>query len=219
MAWLSSVVTTGESRRAGGASQGPARTCVGCRQVVRRGEAVRFVLGPEGELVADVAGKSFGRGAWVHPTESCLRGATAGGLARSFRAPVRTTVEQLAQAIALAADRQMYGLIVAARNTRQLTFGADATREAWQAGQLGCILVARDAGTIATRHWVMECIAAGRAVAWGTKSELSTLLARGETAVVGVRGDQFSEAIRQAASLVVLAGPATGAVAPARVEV
>lgn len=219
MAWLSSVVTTGGSRRTGGASAGPARTCVGCREIVRRGDAVRFVLGPGGELVADVAGKSFGRGAWVHATESCLRGASSGGLSRSFRAPVRTSVAQLAAAISVAADRQMSGLVVAARKARRLTFGAEATREAWQAGELACILVARDAGAVATRHWVTDSVAVGKAVAWGTKSQLATLLARGDTAVVGVRGDQFSEAILQAAGLVVLAGPAMGAEAPARVEV
>jgi ribosomal protein L7Ae-like RNA K-turn-binding protein len=141
-------------------------------------------------------------------------------LSRSFRTAVAITPEEIERAIAVAADRRMAGLLVAARKARSLTPGADATREGLSQGSVDCVLVARDAGSIATRHWLTDAVAAGKAIAWGDKATLGGLLARGETAVVGISGVQFSAAMRQAASLASLASTVQrSADAPALLEV
>ncbi len=66
------------------------RTCVGCRQASEPDALVRFVLGLDGEIVPDLAGGAFGRGAWVHPSPECLARAPR-SMARSFSAQVKTS--------------------------------------------------------------------------------------------------------------------------------
>ena len=53
------------------ASQGPVRTCVGCRERAAKQELLRVVAG-DGTLVPDPAGRAPGRGAHLHPTIECL---------------------------------------------------------------------------------------------------------------------------------------------------
>ena len=42
--------------------EGSIRTCIGCRAAERPDELVRLIQAPDGEIVADLVGKSFGRG-------------------------------------------------------------------------------------------------------------------------------------------------------------
>lgn len=67
----------------------PERTCVGCRGRAPLRDLLRVVRKPGGEVVVDPAGRSPGRGAYVHRTESCLRRAERGAaLARALEAPL-----------------------------------------------------------------------------------------------------------------------------------
>ena len=62
--------------RTGLRPQGPVRTCIGCRGADSRSTLLRVVLGPaEGGppvVVPDPERARPGRGAWLHPTVSCL---------------------------------------------------------------------------------------------------------------------------------------------------
>ena len=51
----------------------PMRQCLGCREMHPKRELIRLVRTPEGEVVADMTGKKNGRGAYLCPSESCLR--------------------------------------------------------------------------------------------------------------------------------------------------
>lgn len=63
----------------------PVRTCIGCRERDDRAALLRVVL-HDLEVVVDSSATMPGRGAWVHPTESCISAAIKrGGFARSFR--------------------------------------------------------------------------------------------------------------------------------------
>ena len=56
-------------------SQGPVRTCVGCRQRAAKRELLRVVVGDRDaalEVVPDPTGRAPGRGAHLHPTAECL---------------------------------------------------------------------------------------------------------------------------------------------------
>lgn len=59
---------------------GPERTCVGCRGKGPQRELLRVVRSPGGEVSLDVAGRSAGRGAYLHRDRDCV------GLARRRRA-------------------------------------------------------------------------------------------------------------------------------------
>ena len=68
----------------------PVRTCVGCRQQDASGAMVRCVL--DGSLVVpDLSRTAPGRGAWLHPRQTCLTAARRGGFARSFRRAVHVS--------------------------------------------------------------------------------------------------------------------------------
>ena len=78
------MVSMGEQRAC--ERHGSTRFCVGCGVRVARSRAhelVRLVLVPADDgavtVVADLGGGAVGRGAWVHPTRSCLERATERG--------------------------------------------------------------------------------------------------------------------------------------------
>ena len=51
----------------------PMRQCVGCREMKPKKELIRVVTTPEGEVHIDYSGKANGRGAYLCPSESCLK--------------------------------------------------------------------------------------------------------------------------------------------------
>ena len=53
----------------------PQRSCLGCRQSRDRDALIRFVLSPQGELVADIEAKLPGRGAYTCVSQKCLQAA------------------------------------------------------------------------------------------------------------------------------------------------
>ncbi|CAM3082783.1 hypothetical protein PSET11_02537 [Arthrobacter ulcerisalmonis] len=52
----------------------PERTCIGCRKKGQRAELLRLVADNSGSpaVVVDQRRRMAGRGAWLHPSESCL---------------------------------------------------------------------------------------------------------------------------------------------------
>ena len=65
----------------------PERTCVGCRARAPVTELVRVVAGPAG-VVLDARRRLPGRGAWVHPSRSCIETATRRKVwGRALKAP------------------------------------------------------------------------------------------------------------------------------------
>ena len=67
----------------------PIRTCVGCGKERPRGELVRVVRTPSGEILLDRTGRLPGRGAYLCPNRSCLeQAAKKKRLARTLRVAV-----------------------------------------------------------------------------------------------------------------------------------
>lgn len=50
----------------------PMRQCLGCREMKPKGELIRVVRSPEGELSLDFRGKKPGRGAYLCPDPACF---------------------------------------------------------------------------------------------------------------------------------------------------
>lgn len=174
------------------------RTCVGCRQTAPRGELLRVFVTPAGELVPDVAGGGDGRGAWVHPTLGCLRAAPRGmGRALGVPEPGWAAFAGHLQAVA---GRRVEGLLSAALRSRRAVAGADLCEAALARGA-PLLVVARDARSAAELGWVRDAVAAGRALAWGSKEALGRLSRHGETALVAVEEEGLAKAVRRAAEL------------------
>ena len=51
----------------------PLRKCSGCGEMKPKGELVRVVRSPEGEISMDLTGRKAGRGAYICRSADCLR--------------------------------------------------------------------------------------------------------------------------------------------------
>ena len=183
------------------------RTCVGCRCVAEPAELVRLVAGPEGEVVVDLAGGSFGRGAWLHPRPECMQKAAPAGLSRAFRMPVRLSPAELCERFCVAAARRAQGLIVAARRARKLAAGATVVEQAVSERRAELVLVAVDARAAAEFSWLEPLVASGRALAFGTKAAFGSWLGRSETALVAITDAGIAREAKQAILWTMLGGP------------
>jgi predicted RNA-binding protein YlxR (DUF448 family) len=162
----------------------PERTCVGCGLRDAASAMVRLVVA-EDEVVFDLAGGAFGRGAHLHSRPECIAKAPR-GLAKAFKRELKLDAGELAARLSAACDRRMSGLMLAARRTNVLAVGADASLEAIRRGA-PLAVVAVDAGKIAQTLEVQGAAAEGRAIAWKAKSELGALLGEEAVAICAVR--------------------------------
>jgi hypothetical protein len=82
----------------------PLRTCLGCGAKRPKKELIRVVRVPSGTVRVDASGRLAGRGAYVCPSEECLRGAAKGRkLERALEVPVPDDVlDELSRAVAAA---------------------------------------------------------------------------------------------------------------------
>ncbi len=164
------------------------RTCAGCGGKGLPEDMVRAIKGPAGEIAIDLAGGAFGRGAHFHP--GCLEKACKGGFARAFKSAVKADATDLRAQIHDAIERRMAGLLLGARRAGHVAIGNDAACEALRAGAFA--VVACDAGGVARKDEVTQAVTEGRAISFGNKTTLATLMGghsatgRGEVALLAV---------------------------------
>jgi predicted RNA-binding protein YlxR (DUF448 family) len=180
------------------------RTCVGCRSVAPPAELLRLVVAPEGEVVPDLAGGAFGRGAWVHARAECIQQAAMHGLSRTLRVNVRTSPAELVERIRDAAARRLRGLLASAFRTKNAEAGATAVKDAVARRRAELILVATDARAAADLAWLAPLVASGTALAFGTKAEFGEWLGRPDTALVSVNEPRLADAAKKAIFLTML---------------
>lgn len=80
----------------------PQRKCTGCGESKPKRELMRVVRSPEGEISIDFTGKKSGRGAYLCPSEKCLKSAIkAKRLSRSLECEIPEDIyDALAEEIA-----------------------------------------------------------------------------------------------------------------------
>jgi len=67
----------------------PLRICIGCQEKKPKKELVRIVRTPEGDVALDLTGKKAGRGAYICPSQACLKSALKGKrLEKNLQLPV-----------------------------------------------------------------------------------------------------------------------------------
>lgn len=182
----------------------PRRTCAACRKESGPEELIRWVRDNEGNVFPDLAGRTFGRGAWVHPRKKCLAQLTK-ALAGSFRAEVKTSTPEALSLLGRAANLRVEQLLGEARRQGALVAGADAVREAWERGDAAYVLVAKDARAAANSSLVEEAVRAGRAASWGTKVALGRLVGRGEVGILALRDTGLATRLFGAIAMALLA--------------
>jgi uncharacterized protein len=183
------------------------RTCVGCRASGPPQDLVRLVVGPEGEVVPDLAGGAFGRGAWVHPRVACVEGAVKGGLSRGLKTQIKTDLAQVLSHLRDAAVRRTYSLLQAAQRAQRAVLGTAGLEEAERDGRVELLVLAADAKASADLSAVRRLGQRGRVRLFKSKAELGAVFGRDELALIGLISPDLSQEVSRMISVSELEEP------------
>jgi len=125
----------------------PQRSCLGCRQSRDRDALIRYVLSPQGELVADIEAKLPGRGAYTCVSHTCLQAALRQRqFSRAFKREVATAPpDEMTGQVVGSMLRRILGYIGLANKAGQVISGGSLVSDAIRSGHKpGLILVATD---------------------------------------------------------------------------
>lgn len=126
------------------AKTGSHRRCIATGDIADRARLLRFVVGPGGEIVPDVAANLPGRGLWLTPRRDTLERAVAKRLfARAARRPVVLPSELADRVESLLAQR-CCDAIGLARRSGIAVAGFQKVGEAVRAGKVALLLSALD---------------------------------------------------------------------------
>ncbi|HXQ12222.1 MAG TPA: RNA-binding protein [Caulobacteraceae bacterium] len=106
-------------------------------------ELVRFVAGPDGVVVPDLARKLPGCGLWTAANRAAVETAAKGAFARAAKTKIRAAEDLADQVDRLLAKRLLDGLGLA-RRAGTLTFGFDKVHAAIAGGRAAWLIEARD---------------------------------------------------------------------------
>ncbi|HZX87636.1 MAG TPA: RNA-binding protein [Reyranella sp.] len=102
-------------------STGPQRTCIATGETGAPERMIRFVVGPEGDVVPDLARRLPGRGLWVKAERSAVERAVAKNLfARAARASVKPAADLAERVERLLLERALADLSRARRAGRAI---------------------------------------------------------------------------------------------------
>lgn len=124
--------------------RGPLRRCVASGEVLPKERLLRFVVGPEGELVPDPGGKLPGRGLWLQPDPAMIRRAVSRGLfSKAARAKVKVP-DDLRERVAALERRRLLELLGLARRAGLAVAGFDKVKAAIERDRVALLFEATD---------------------------------------------------------------------------
>lgn len=157
-------------------SDGPERKCIATGEVQPQNGLVRFVVGPDGQIVPDVLGKLPGRGIWVSADKAAIEKATKKGLfARAAKQPV-TVPEGLAEEVETQLVRRLVELISLARKSGKAVAGYEKTKD-WLAKGEAKVLIQSSDGSERGKS-KLNTPRDGRYMGWMTANELGLAFGR-----------------------------------------
>jgi predicted RNA-binding protein YlxR (DUF448 family) len=123
---------------------GPLRRCIATRASGPKEGMVRFVLDPEGRVVADLEARLPGRGMWLSAGADVLERATKrGAFSRAARRTVHVPPDLRAR-IEDGLTRRIRDLVGFARRSGQAVCGREAVLDWLRAGRVGLLVEAAD---------------------------------------------------------------------------
>ena len=142
-------------------AEGPERRCIATGIVRPKAELIRFVVGPDGEVVPDLAERLPGRGLWVSAEREALLRAHAKGLfAKAARRTVRAP-DDLVDRVEALLHKSCIDLIGMARRAGQAVAGYEKVH-AWLAEGRAAVLLAASDGAADGRAKLAALAAAVR---------------------------------------------------------
>jgi predicted RNA-binding protein YlxR (DUF448 family) len=165
-------------------------------EVIDEARLIRFVVGPEGSVVPDLARKLPGRGLWVAATRAAVETAARKGLfARAAKARI-VAPSDLADQVERLLRLRLLAALGLARKAGDLTFGFERVMAAVEAGRAAWLIEATDGSDEGLRKLLAAARRAGvssRVLLVFDSSELSLALGAGNvvhTAFLAGRGAQ-----------------------------
>ncbi len=137
---------------------GPHRRCAVTGEIRPKDELLRFVVAPDGTVVADIAGRLPGRGIWLCARRDVVNTAVAKRtFARAARRPAIAPAD-LADRIEVLLIRRCLEAIGLARRAGRAVCGFEKVRAEFKAHRSALLVEARDGGTDGDR---MRALATG----------------------------------------------------------
>lgn len=125
--------------------RGPFRRCVVTGETRLKSQLIRFVVAPDGLVIADLAAKLPGRGIWLSPGHNVIEKACRGNsFARSAKRPANVPgalLEDLDRAL----EGRCLDALGLARRAGQLVAGFEKVRSWLQTGKIEVLVQAREA--------------------------------------------------------------------------
>ena len=157
-------------------TDGPERKCIATGEVQPKYGLIRFVVGPEGQVVPDILGKLPGRGMYVAADRAAIDKAASKGLfARSAKAPVKAA-EGLADEVERQLARRVVDLISLQRKAGKAVAGFEKVKSWLQMEEAEVLIQAVDGSgrgksKLSTPHY-------GSYIGWLTADELGLAFGR-----------------------------------------
>lgn len=124
-------------------ADGPERKCIVTGDVQPKSGLIRFVIGPDGQVVPDILGKLPGRGIYVTAERAVIETAKRGQFARAAKAPV-TVPDGLAAEVERQQARRVVDLIALARKAGLAIAGFEKVKAALAGDHVRVLLQASD---------------------------------------------------------------------------
>ncbi len=155
---------------------GPERKCIATGEVQPKNGLVRFALGPDGQIVPDLAGKLPGRGLYVSADRAALDKAAAKGLfSRAMKQPVKVP-EGLTELVEQMLARRVVDLISLARKSGEAVSGYEKVK-AWLQTEEATVLIQAEDGSGRGKS-KLSTPYGGRYIGWLTADELGMAFGR-----------------------------------------
>lgn len=190
--------------------KGPLRRCIVTRESHPKEAMLRFVLGPDRQLVPDLAGRLPGRGMWLSARADVLeRALSRGAFNRAARGQVQLPPDLRAR-IETGLKGRIRDQVGLARRAGQAVSGFQQVREWLQAGRAGLLVEASD-GSLSERDRL-----AGRRgtpmVAVLSAKELGAVFGRDHAVHVAIAPGRIADMlVQEAGRLAAVSGIASGA--------
>ena len=155
---------------------GPERKCIATGEVQPKAGLIRFVIGPDGQVVPDVVGKLPGRGIYVSSTRSALEAASGKGVFSRAAKQQVTVPDGLVDEVERQVSRRVIELISLARKSGDAVAGYEKVKDFLYRDDAKVLLQAEDGSSrgkskLSTPH-------RGHYIGWLTADELGAAFGR-----------------------------------------
>jgi predicted RNA-binding protein YlxR (DUF448 family) len=155
---------------------GPERKCIATGEVQPKFGLIRFVMGPDGDVIPDLAGKLPGRGVYVSSDRAALEKSAAKGLfARAFKQPVKVPQDLLALVEGMLV-RRLVDLISLSRKSGDAVTGYEKVKDALQKEEARVLIQAQDGSERGKSK--LSTPYGGNYIGWLTADELGMAFGR-----------------------------------------